>query len=90
MSIIFNNINKKIEEIFKDESLKIEAKQIVKTAFESDKIGKQASFIESSKSSDEIKFRIDCLKSILVQEGIINQKESDKFGNILFIDCETP
>ena len=83
---MIQELNEKIEEYFKDDIVLDEAKEVLSMAETCNKLNLYYKFIKNAKEKDDMLFRIDCLKSILISEGLIEKKQNDKFGNVELID----
>lgn len=81
-----NKFNEKVEKYFKDDLLLKEAKDVLQAAENFNKLELYSNLFEEAKEAEEVYFGIDCLKSILLNEGLIEKKQSDKFGNVTVID----
>lgn len=82
-------IENKIEQMFNENSTIDEAKYVVNVALKlnSNKFQKYINLLKESKNSKDLYFRIDLLKSILIEDNLIEKKENDIFGKVLFLDC---
>lgn len=82
-------IENKIEQMFNENSTIDEAKYVVNVALKlnSNKFKKYINLIKESKNSKDLYFRIDLLKSTLIEDNLIEKKENDIFGKVLFLDC---
>jgi|688.fasta_scaffold108761_6 hypothetical protein len=83
---MIQELSEKIEEYFKDDLILSEAKEVLNSAVTFNKLDLYYKFIKNAKEKDDMLFRIDCLKSILISEGLIEKKQNDKFGNVELID----
>jgi hypothetical protein len=83
---MIQELSEKIEEYFKDDLILSEAKEVLNSAETFNKLDLYYKFIKNAKEKDDMLFRIDCLKSILISEGLIEKKQNDKFGNVELID----
>jgi len=83
---MIQELNEKIEEYFKDDIIIDEARDVLNMAENFNKLNLYYKFIKNAKEKEDMFFRIDCLKSILISEGLIEKKQNDKFGNVELID----
>jgi hypothetical protein len=83
-------INHIIENVFED-NIKNEAIEVVELAFRINKYENNFKFIKNcndKKSFEEISCRIDFVKSLLIKDGLIQNRSEDYFGKIEIDDSE--
>lgn len=83
---MIQELNEKIEEYFKDDLVLDEAKNVLNLAENFNKLNLYYKFIKNAKEKDDMLFRIDCIKSIFISEGLIEKKQNDRLGNVSVID----
>ena len=83
-------MNHIIENVFED-NIKNEAMEVVELVFRTNKYENHFKFIKNcsdKKSFEEICCRIDFVKSLLIKEGLIQNRSEDYFGKIEIDDSE--
>lgn len=80
-----DELNLALEKYFKEDSILNEAKDVLDKANNFNKLDTYYKFIKNAKKEDAF-FRIDCVKSMLVKDGLIEKKHSDHFGKVEVID----
>jgi hypothetical protein len=79
-----------IENVFKD-NIKNEAMEVIELVFKTNKYEnnfKSINYSTDKKSYEEICCRIDFVKSLLIKEGLIQNRSEDYFGKIEIDDSE--